>query len=65
MLDYLKENATWIFSGIGVTALTVLYFLVRGFFKKESSQKQVVSGHSVGVQAGRDVNVGARKKDDR
>ncbi|WP_040474524.1 hypothetical protein [Marinobacter algicola] len=62
MLDYIKENATWIFSGIGVTALTVLFFFLRGLFKKEHPQKQKVSGSSVGIQAGRDANVVTKKK---
>lgn len=44
MIDYLKENANWIFSGVGATFLTAIVYLVRaGRSRSEGSKGEVNS----------------------
>lgn len=57
IIEYVKQNATWIFSGVGATILAGIGALVRSALKRESSQKQSISAGSLGIQAGRDVNI--------
>jgi len=35
MIDYILHNKEWIFSGIGVTILGLLFLIIRYFFKKK------------------------------
>lgn len=64
IVQYLKSNAEWIFSGIGVSALAVLAYLLRMAFKRQTSQKQTVAGGSSAIQAGRDVKINSSGKGD-
>lgn len=57
MLEYIRDNANWIFSGIGITALTAIAYFIRLWFKRNSAQEQKISGGSTGIQAGRDINI--------
>ncbi|WP_290925136.1 hypothetical protein [Halodesulfovibrio sp.] len=52
MLDFISKNYEWIFSGIGVFALTVVVAL---FKRRSSSQSMVVGDNSTANQAGRDI----------
>ncbi len=51
-IEFVTDNVQWVFSGIGVFVLTL--FVARRLQRK---QKQRVKGNSIGVQAGRDVNI--------
>lgn len=63
IVEYLSENAYWIFSGIGVAGITIL---IRFLLKREPSQNQEISRHSLGIQTGRDVSVvDTRKKNEQ
>jgi len=53
MLKYLIENKEWIFSGIGVLAISV--FITRRKSEKKMSQKS--GKQSRNLQAGRDINL--------
>lgn len=53
MLKYLIENKEWIFSGIGVLAISV--FITRRKSEKKMSQKS--GNKSRNLQAGRDINL--------
>jgi len=56
------DNKEWLFSGVGVV---VAVWVMRLIFKKAyaSSTQTIRSGDSsANVQAGRDVNVGTKKK---
>ena len=64
IVQYLRGNAEWIFSGIGVSVLASLIYLLRTAFKRPASQKQTVAGGSSAIQAGRDVKISDSKKDD-
>ena len=35
MLDYILNNKEWLFSGIGVTVLGLLFIIIRYFYKKK------------------------------
>lgn len=54
MLEWIKENKTWIFSGVGI-AITTL-FLTTFLDQKTSSPAQTQSGTG-NIQAGRDVSI--------
>jgi hypothetical protein len=61
-IAWVIENKDWLFSGVG---LTVFYWVGALFFKKTntSSTQTIRSGDSsTNVQAGRNVNIGAKKK---
>lgn len=55
VLELLKNNYEWFFSGFGVFLLS--FFLI----KKSKGQKQKIGNNSIGVQAGRDVNINKSK----
>lgn len=59
VVDYIRDNASWIFSGLGVSLLTGLWVLIRArFTKRTATQKQRIGSGAVGIQAGRDVKLG-------
>ena len=68
MINYIKENYSWLFSGLGLIPITiiiaVLGFFIKRFFynddSKKAKMKQVNKGNAKGYQAGRDIKI---KKD--
>jgi len=52
ILTWFAQNGKWVFSGIGVLAISLL--LGRIAVRKNS---QVIKGNSSGIQAGRDVKI--------
>lgn len=65
IVQYFMSNAEWIFSGIGVSVLAALAYLIRPAFKRQLSQKQTVDRGSSGIQAGRDVKINSSDKDEQ
>jgi hypothetical protein len=63
MIQYVKDNAEWIFSGIGVSVLAAIVYLVRSTLKRQSSQRQSVDRRSTGIQAGGNVEIKIGEKD--
>ena len=57
VLEWLGTNGHWVFSGIGVFALSLL---VGRLCSKGRSQ--TIKGQSSGIQAGRDVKIKSRRK---
>lgn len=58
-MKWLSENASWVFSGVGIVLFTGVGWLVRRLLAKESQgQQQKADRGSVAIQAGRDVQVG-------
>lgn len=61
MLEYIDNNKQWIFSGIGVLAISlILTFLIWWFRRRRqnvASQRQKSGGHSVNVQTHGDVTI--------
>lgn len=58
-MDWIKDNLSWIFSGVGIVLFTgVGYVIKRLFGRTESGQSQTANRDSVAIQAGRDVHVG-------
>jgi hypothetical protein len=53
---WLSENYTWIFSGIGVAAVTGVISLML----KRRSSRQSIGDHAAGIQAGRDIRINSR-----
>ena len=39
MIDFIIENKEWLFSGIGVTALTVIFLLIRHVFQSKKAHQ--------------------------
>lgn len=68
MIDYIKNNYSWLFSGLGLIPITIIiavigFFIKQKFFNDESKNikmKQVIKGNAKGYQAGRDIKI---KKD--
>jgi hypothetical protein len=54
VIDYIRSNAPWIFSGIGVAILGFIFSIFR---KRSVSQKQKTTNGSLGIQAGNDINL--------
>lgn len=52
IVKWCGENVTWVFSGIGVFALSLIVGWVRA-----RKHTQVIKGKSTGIQAGRDVTI--------
>jgi hypothetical protein len=39
MIEFFKQNYQWIFSGIGISTLTVLYFVIKGLVKRHNKKR--------------------------
>jgi hypothetical protein len=64
-ITYIKENSSWIFSGIGVLAISGIVAVIRYRSNKASNhQTQTVSGRGRGYQAGGDINYNEKKEND-
>ncbi|MCE1058557.1 hypothetical protein LU646_11785 [Pseudomonas alloputida] len=62
ILKYLTDNASWVFSGVGVVVLVGLVKVL--FAKKANGQVQTVSGNGRAFQAGRDIKINEKPKND-
>ncbi|MNO34236.1 hypothetical protein D3C76_242670 [compost metagenome] len=59
-MNWIADNKDWIFSGVGVMALSIIGFFVKRRLDKEKKQpsQSINSGNnSNNVQGGNDVNV--------
>ena len=64
-IKYITENASWIFSGIGVLVISAIFAAFKfRTNKKANNQSQTVSGGGRGYQAGGDINYNEKKKND-
>lgn len=58
-MNWLIDNANWIFSGVGIVIFTGLGFVVKRILNREpQGQYQNASNGSTAIQAGRDVHLG-------
>lgn len=59
MIDFIFDNKEWIFSGIGITVLAVIAWVVRTYILRPNPNKQIqVSGHnSQNIQVGGNLNL--------
>ena len=58
MIDYILNNKEWIFSGVGLSVISLLIWLVRCFSSKAGSgQVMKVGKGGAGYQAGRDIKI--------
>lgn len=69
IIKYLTDNKEWIFSGIGIFALTSLFAVFKILFfsnkkNKSTSMKQVNKGTSSGIQIGIQNNYNSKEKID-
>ncbi|MCO1669984.1 hypothetical protein FA459_10915 [Pseudomonas aeruginosa] len=58
MLNYLIENKEWLFSGIGVAAIS--WFFLK--FKSSASMKQKSGNNSTNIQIGGDLKIKESKR---
>lgn len=67
MSQWLAVNRQWVFSGIGVFVLAGLFWFIRRFLTPAAplKQSQRSGPHSTNLQAGRDINIGGVRPDDR
>jgi flagellar basal body-associated protein FliL len=57
-MDWIKDNLSWIFSGVGIVLFTGAGYVIKRFLgRSESTQSQTADRGSVAIQAGRDVKV--------
>lgn len=61
-IDYIVKNASWIFSGVGVLAITGLFHLFRTRSNPTNKQIQKVKGGGTGYQAAGDININKKSK---
>jgi hypothetical protein len=70
IIKYISENASWIFSGIGITAITGISLAIKAAYSKpndsknQNNQTQTVSGNGEGYQAGGDIKIGSKPTND-
>lgn len=58
LLSWISENYQWFFSGLGVTLLLgVVWVIKRPFVKDGTSQKQSSGKKSINIQASGDVDI--------
>lgn len=56
-MDFILKNIQWIFSGIGVF---ILGFIFTKRIMRKTKINQKIKHDSIGIQAGRDVNIRAK-----
>jgi hypothetical protein len=61
MWQWLIENRTWVFSGVGVSMVALLFGFVRS--RATIRQKQRGGNHSVNVQSAGAINVNPSDRD--
>jgi hypothetical protein len=62
-MEWLSENKEWVFSGIGVVAITLLISFIIWTIKKKNTasgiiQNQTSGDNSMNYQSGRDIHIG-------
>ncbi|WP_422448086.1 hypothetical protein [Thermoanaerobacterium sp. DL9XJH110] len=57
MWNWLIANKEWIFSGIGVAVLTVIFSLFKSKRDKRINQKQIAGDSSMNIQIGEIVKI--------
>ena len=59
MWEWIVHNSSWVFSGIGVAAITVITFLIRNRYAQDKAgiSNPGYLNHSPSVQAGGDVSI--------
>ncbi|ADD03132.1 hypothetical protein Thit_1893 [Thermoanaerobacter italicus Ab9] len=57
MWNWLITNKEWVFSGIGVAVLTVLFSLFKSKRDKRINQKQIAGDGSINIQIGENVKI--------
>jgi hypothetical protein len=60
LLGWIAENKNWIFEGIGVAALSVLFFVIKRIFKDDKasvSQSQQSGDNSINIQVGGNLDI--------
>jgi len=57
MWNWLITNKEWVFSGIGVAVLTVLFSLFKSKRDKRINQKQIAGDNSINIQIGENVKI--------
>jgi hypothetical protein len=62
-LQWIIDNASWIFSGVGIVIFMGLGYLVKRYLERGSQgQNQSADHGSLAIQAGRDVQLGKNNK---
>jgi hypothetical protein len=59
MLENIIDQIPWIFSGIGVFIIGL--FITKKVLKNKKHQQNILK-NSMGIQAGRDVNIGVKNE---
>lgn len=57
MWNWLITNKEWVFSGIGVAVLTVLFSLFKSKRDKRINQKQIAGDGSINIQIGENIKI--------
>jgi len=61
-MQWIFNNKEWVFSGIGVFFMTVIFTVI--YTKnKSNSQKQKSGSSSINIQAGGHINIGNKDND--
>lgn len=55
-MDWIIENKEWLFSGVGISIIGLIYYLIVKN-KRNKVQKQKAGKNSTNVQAGGDINI--------
>jgi hypothetical protein len=64
LITYVVDHKEWIFSGIGVSAIAGLFWLLNPFKKSRSSAKQTINSgaRSKNIQSLGDINISTKRK---
>lgn len=58
LIAWLKDNQSWFFSGVGVTVLLGLGWLIKRIFVKDgTSQRQNSGKNSINIQSSGDIDL--------
>ncbi|WP_339292725.1 hypothetical protein MKY48_08640 [Paenibacillus sp. FSL W8-0187] len=64
MIDWIFNNKEWVFSGVGISIISLItFFLKKGKEKSNSSQTITSGNNSYNIQGGSDVNITIGDKD--
>lgn len=58
LFSFIKDNYTWVFSGIGVLAVT----LVINIFLKKSKSDNIIQNNAKGIQSQGDIRININDK---
>jgi hypothetical protein len=62
-MEWLSENKEWVFSGIGVVAITLLLSFIIWIVKKKNTESGIIQNQTSGdnsknYQSGNDIHIG-------